>query len=338
MAEFSYLVVRLGSLGDVIHAIPAAAAIREQSPAARLDWMVDPRYAEVLQLVEGIDRIIPFDPRWLWDRSTRPLFFRTLRDLRAARYDAAIDLQGLVKSAVIARLIGARAVVGFVASEARERLASTLYTASVDTRSAAHVIHKNLMLLRAIGIDQGDVGFPLKVGAAVGTSGAADVAQGEYALINPGAAWPNKRWPPERFAALATALRADLGLRSLVLWGPGERETAEAVVAAAGGAAVLSPPTSIVDIFNLARAARVMVSGDTGPLHIAAAVGTPLVALFGPTRAERNGPWARADVTISRVDQCSCVYERRCRRPNRCIDTIRVDEVAAAVRCRMATR
>ena len=121
-------------------------------------------------------------------------------------------------------------------------------------------------------------------------------------MINPGAAWPNKRWPPERFGALAAAMRERIGVRSLVLWGPGEEDIAALVVGASGGAAELASADQ--HRRHLSRSpdgAKLMVSGDTGPLHIAAAVGTPVVALFGPTFAERNGPWSRDDITISRA-------------------------------------
>jgi ADP-heptose:LPS heptosyltransferase len=157
-------------------------------------------------------------------------------------------------------------------------------------------------------------------------------------LLNPGAAWPNKRWPPERFGALAAAIRERRGLRSVVLWGPGEEALAAAVVDASKGAAQAAPPTTIVDIVALARGAHLMISGDTGPLHIAGAVGTPIVALFGPTRAERNGPWSPADISISRFSQCACHYERRCRRTQPCIDDITVDTVIDAVERRVAAR
>ena len=152
-----------------------------------------------------------------------------------------------------------------------------------------------------------------------------------FALLNPGAAWPNKRWPPARFGALAAALRARTGLPSLVLWGPHEKPLAEAVVAASEGAAALTPATHIVDIFGVAKAARIVVSGDTGPLHIACAVGTPAVALFGPTFAERNGPWDAADIVVSRTGTCECLYQRQCRRSAPCIDDITGDEVLGAV-------
>jgi ADP-heptose:LPS heptosyltransferase len=157
-----------------------------------------------------------------------------------------------------------------------------------------------------------------------------------FVLINAGAAWPNKRWPPARFGQLARRMRERLGPPSVVLWGPGEESQAAEVVSASGGAAELAPRTAIADLFAISRRARLMVSGDTGPLHIAASVGTPVVALFGPSSPQRNGPWNASDITLTRFDACSCHYERRCRRSEPCIDDITVDQVMAAVETRLA--
>ena len=157
-----------------------------------------------------------------------------------------------------------------------------------------------------------------------------------YAVLNPGAAWPNKRWPADRFGAVAAALRDRLHLRSLVLWGPGEQALASAVVSSSVGAATLAPKTTITDLLGIFRSAGVMIGGDTGPLHLAAAVGTPIVALFGPSMPWRNGPWAPSDVALSRADTCSCLYVRRCRKKKSpCINDISVDEVVSAVARRL---
>jgi ADP-heptose:LPS heptosyltransferase len=198
------------------------------------------------------------------------------------------------------------------------------------------VIHTGLAVMRALDVADMTVEFPLTIPPRVALP--SSIAGGGYALINPGAAWPNKRWPPQRFGQLARTMAEHRALRSLVVWGPGEESIALDVVHASAGAAELAPPTTIIDIVALAKDASLMISGDTGPLHIAAAVGTPIVALFGPTRAERNGPWRSSDISISRLDRCECHYERRCRRRDPCIDDITVDEVAAAVERRVAAR
>ncbi len=326
----SFLIIRLGSLGDVIHGIPVAAALRSRYAQARIDWLVDPKYVELLDLVECLDSRIPFDPRELTTRggSRGGGARRTLRDLRTAQYDAVIDLQGLLKSAVIARLVAGKRTIGFPRQHLREPMARFFYSDTPDPGDVRHVIHKNLGLLSAVGITDAAVHFPIRIPRL----SPSDITSGSYAIVNPGAAWPNKRWPPDRFGAVAAAMRRDFGLRSIVLWGPGEESLAAAVVAASHGAAEAAPPTRIDDLVALTRDARVMISGDTGPLHIAGSMGTPLVALFGPTYPERNGPWSPRDIVISRVLSCACHYERRCRNATPCINDISVDDVLDGVR------
>lgn len=319
------LFVRLGALGDIVHALPALAACRRTWPEARIDWMVERRHRHVLECVRGIDRRIEVDPAGEWRALPG-----TMREVRAARYDVAFDLQGLIKSAVLARWSGARRVVGFARAALREPLAAWCYTERHPVDDHGHVIQKNLALVAALGADTSRIEFPFDVpdtGARQGPP---------YALLNPGAGWPNKRWPPDRFAALAAWLRERHGLRSLVLWGLPERALAEAIAARSRGAAEPAPPTSIRDVLALARGARIMVSGDTGPLHLGAAMGTPLVGLYGPTAPTRNGPFAAGDVSVSRFEGCVCHHERRCRRPVPCIEEISLEEVRDAVERRLS--
>jgi lipopolysaccharide heptosyltransferase I len=318
-------------MGDVIHAIPTAAALRARFPEARIDWLVDPRYVALLEMVPGIDSRIAVDTR----RPART--FATIRDLRGVGYTAVIDLQGLLKSAVLARLARAERTIGFATPHLRERTAAPFYTQRVDPEGMTHVIFKNLALLAPLGSRDTRVAFPLEIPhSSVADAVNTRFGEAPYAVINPGAAWPNKRWAADRFGALAEGVRERCGLRSLILWGPGEQSSAEEVVRASSGAAERAPAASITDLFAIARRARVLISGDTGPLHIGGAVGTPLVALFGPTLANRNGPWSAADVVISRTESCSCLYRRRCRRGSPCIDEIQVPEVLDAVERRLA--
>ena len=336
------LIVRLGALGDIVHAIPVAAALRRAFPTARIDWLVSSKHREILDLVPVVDQRIAVNDRGGADRSGVSLISAVAR-LRRERYDVALDLQGLIKSAIIARAAGARRVVGFAARYLREPAARFFYTdvhdpggegafARSETR---HIVEINLGILGLLGVEAAPPEFPL---ARVESSVARhlrDEAGGRYALLNPGAAWPNKRWPPERFAEVAAALRDRRGLKSVVLWGPGEQELANSVVSNAGGAAVAAPRTTIADVVEIARGASVTVSGDTGPTHIAAAVGTPIVGLYGPTRPERNGPWIADDIAISRAAICQCHHLRRCKLPVMCLLDIQPSEVVDAVERRL---
>jgi lipopolysaccharide heptosyltransferase I len=330
------LIVRLGALGDIVHAVPAAAALRAAMPDARIDWLVERKHRPVLDLVEGLDRIVTLDGRSV------AAWIDAVKRLRTARYDVALDMQGLMKSAVLARASGAGRVAGFSIWHLREKTARPFYSetdapAGADEALSGHVIQKNLRLLRVLGVSDDRVVFPFRaIDSAVAREVAARDGGTPFALLNPGAAWPNKRWPPERFGEVASFLKDVRGLRSVVLWGPGEEGIAGAVVAASQGAASLAPSTTIADLIALSRAASLVIAGDTGPLHLATAAGAPAVGLFGPTDPDRNGPWAPEDLVVSRYGTCACHYERRCHEPEWCFEGVSVVEVTAAVQARLA--
>jgi heptosyltransferase-1 len=321
------LVVRLGALGDIVHAVPAAVAIAAL-PGADIDWLVDRRHRPVLDLFD-----LPVRPIEIGGSASE--LWRSIAALRGRGYDVAADLQGLIKSATFARLSGARRVVGFARQALREPLASLLYTEAIDPGAYGHVIQKNVTLARAIGGGvplSTSIVLPLKATAA----SAPPVATTPYAILNPGAGWPNKRWAPDRFGALADRIRRDHGLAVIVTWGPGEESVARAVVEASSGAAQQAPPTTLPQLLALVRQAQLVISGDTGPLHLAAAAATPIVGLFGPTDPRRNGPWASDDVSVSEFRGCTCHHKRQCSRGTRCLDDISVDAVTHAVEVRLA--
>lgn len=325
------LVVRLGSLGDLVHTLPAVAAIRRAYPRLEIDWLVDSVHRDLLALVPILSNVVALRDR------TVGAWLEARRALRARRYDVALDFQGLVKSAGLARLSGARRVLGFDRASLREPWAARFYTERVEVGEGRHVIEKNLRLAAAVGAKSGDLEFPIAPVQSEATAVLERRHIAHYALLNPCAAWPNKRWPAERFGRLAKILRDRHGLTSVVLWGPDEGRLAQLVVGASDDAAMAAPETKLPDLVALARGAKLIVSGDTGPLHIAAALGVPAVALFGPTNPKRNGPWRVDDISLSRYEPCSCHYERACRREKRqwCLATITVEEVAEAIQKRL---
>jgi heptosyltransferase I len=326
------LIVRMSALGDIVHALPVLAALRQAYPRAEIDWLVDRPYAGVLDLVTGLSRCI----------IGRPGLLHAVQSLRGRRYDVALDLQGLIKSAAMARLSGAKRIIGFEAAALRERAAAWFYTETAPVPARSHIIQKNLSVLPLLDVPASPVQFPFIVpSSAVADAVVADAATrgpGAFALFNPGAAWPNKRWAPERFGALAQYIRARHGMPVYVLWGTGEAPLADVVVAQSMSAAVRAPETNLGDLLALSSHAALMVSGDTGPIHLAAAMGAPIVGLYGPTWPERNGPWHPDDQMVSRATECVCHHKRRCQRDgvaqsraHMCLDDITVDEVAAAV-------
>jgi heptosyltransferase I len=326
----NFLIVRLGALGDIVHTVPAVAALRRAYPDARIDWVVDARLAAFAELVLPVDRIIRLE------KATVNAWVDLVRRLRPYRYDVALDFQGLMKSAVLARASGAARVVGFSIWHLREKGARPFYSEVDSGEFAPHVIDKNMSLLSTVGISSSEIEFPL----AQTPSSALDAVQRDaggapFALINPGAAWPNKRWPAARFGEVAAFVREVRGLHPFVLWGPSEETLAGEVVAASGNAARVAPATTMADLLELSRRASLMVSGDTGPLHIAGAAGTPLVAIFGPTDPGRNGPWSKDDAVVSRYGSCGCHYQRQCRQASWCLEDVTVAEVTAAIQHRL---
>lgn len=316
------LVVRLGALGDIVHTVPAIAAILQSLPGTRVDWLVERKHRPVLDLFDLDVRPIAIEG------GSVGAFLGAMRGLRANQYDIALDFQGLLKSAILARGSGARRVVGFSRDALREPMASRFYTEDIQPGNARHVIAKNLSLLRAVGVESAEIRVPLK-------SHDRTPAPARRVVLNPGAGWPNKQWPPDRFGAVAAALRKSRGLGSVVTWGPGEESLARGVVDASGGAAELAPATALPQLMALLASAALMVSGDTGPIHLAAAAGTPIVGLYGPTDPARNGPWSPSDLTVSRFAECACHHKRQCQRATRCLDDITVDEVVAAAEARL---
>jgi heptosyltransferase-1 len=331
------LVVRTSSIGDVVHVLPALAALVRAGH--EVGWLVEPAARVVLEGNPAVSRVVVIPAVKAYRLSEAAA---AMRALRAERFDVALDFQGLWKSAAWARLAEARRVIGYAAPWRRERASAILIHESVSLPGeAVHVIDKNLSLLRPLGIDAlGLREFPLPASpeSSVRVSeGLAALGLRAFAILNPGGGWASKLWPAERFGEVARSLRA-LGLASIVTWGPGEEGLAEQVVAASDGAAQRSFPTSLLDYVELARRARVVVAADTGTLHLACAVRTPVVALFGPTDPARNGPFDAADVVVRRVPPCAPCHRRVCPRHDGVMAGIAAAEVLEAVERRLAVR
>lgn len=292
------LIVRLSAIGDAIQTMPVACALRERFPDAYIAWAVERRAAALLEGHPAIDELIQLPRGWLKSPAE---VWRLRRRLRALRFDTAIDVQSLTKSAVLAWLSGARLRIGLGNPGGRE-LSKLLNNRRVDPKST-HVVDCYLELLRPLGIEQPTVRFdvPRRDDARQSAEEiirAAGVADG-FAIINPGAGWPSKLWPTERYAAVARHLGQAWRLASLVVWaGEAEKVLAERIVADGGAGARLAPPTSLTVLAELSRRARLFVGADTGPLHLAAAVGTPCVGLYGPWPAERHGPYGPQNIAL----------------------------------------
>jgi lipopolysaccharide heptosyltransferase I len=305
------LIVRLSAIGDVMHTVPLVNALRDALPNAFLAWVVEGRTADLLRSHRALDELIVLPRRWL--RSPR-VVLDLRRRLHELRFDVAIDAQGLSKSAIAGWLSGARRRVGFGGRDGREISPWLNNEWVVPTR--AHIVERNLELLGPLGINDCEARFDLDDTPASATV-AGEILESarlpeRFALINPGAGWPSKLWPPDRYATVTRYLGQSRLLRSLVVWaGEQERVWAQEIVAGSAGCAALAPPTNLNELAAIARRATIFVGSDSGPLHVAAAVGTPCVGLFGPMPAERNGPYGPHNVAVQRVCLHGTSRERR---------------------------
>ncbi len=323
------LIVRLSAIGDVVHGLPVLCALREHLPGAYLAWMVEGKPGDLLSGHRALDELIRVPRGWL--KSPRTVWQLRQR-LKSLRFDIAIDVQGLTKSALAAWLSGARQRVGFAGVDGRE-LSGWLNNHRVEPQGT-HVIDRNLELLTALNIVRPQVRFDLprlpadeaRASEILSTAG----LTGGFVVVNPGAGWTSKLWLPERFAAVARHLGRDRGLPSLVVWaGAQERAWAESIVAGADGHAQLAPSTSLTELVALLRRARLFVGSDTGPLHMAVAAGTSCVGLFGPVSALRNGPYGGGHAAVQKVCLTGTSRERRTAGPSS-MAAITVEDVAAA--------
>jgi heptosyltransferase-1 len=306
-SKIRLLVVRLGAMGDILHALPAVTSLRLAHPGWMIDWVVEPRWRALLAAEGSTGRHTSQDPaqplvdhlhlapskQWRkapFGRQTRHEIKALRAALRAGEYDAVLDLQGAIRSAVVARLAGCRRIIG--EAEPRESAARWLFTERVTTRGA-HVIEQDLELASAVAGDHlawVQPWLPVDQAAEAWADTMLLPTGGPPAvLINPGAGWGAKRWPVERYAAVAQGL-IERGLRVLVNAGPGEEPLAGAIAEQTGGAAT-ALSCSLAQLIALTRRVSLAIAGDTGPLHLACALGRPVVGIYGPTDPSRNGPF-----------------------------------------------
>src|SRR5882724_8883684 len=345
------LIVKLGSIGDIVHTLPALAAIRKAMPDAEISWVVERGAAEILRDNPILDRLIVVDTkalrRGLVSGETLRAPRQQLRQLRASAFDLALDFQGLLKSASIARLSGARRVFGFSRDSLREPASRILLSKSIPISKNTHVIRKNLELVSgALGISIPEIAPELEFPIATGpdhkaeAKNAALTTGGGYPILNPGGGWPTKLWSAERFGRLADELWSHHGLHSLITDGAGEAELAEKALESSQSGKAQAVRLSLKGFYELAKGAQVYVGGDTGPTHIAIAAGSPVVGLFGPTEWWRNGSPRAHDICVERVDiDCRVDCNRRACSYWICMD-IEVERVFQAVteRLRRADR
>lgn len=319
------LIVRLGALGDIIHTIPAQLQIAKHLPESEIHWLAEPRYEEFLCQIQGVSRVWTADTkRWRRSLSSLREVKALTADLRQERFDVAFDFQGLVKSALLARLSGARGVIGFESTGLRERPAAWFYDSPRRGRKISrllsplrsHVIEMNLELLRSFGLPISEVNARIPLAIPTGATRYVDenlqALKIEHPLlIAPGAGWETKIWPAANYAQLVLKVRRELRLPAILTYGPGEEELITQIQRALAPEGLPAFPTTLLQLAALCRKSRLLVGSDTGPLHLAVALGTPTVALMGPTYPWRNGPFNPVDEVVSCAIPAHLAYKRK---------------------------
>jgi heptosyltransferase-1 len=332
------LIIRLSALGDILHTLPAFAGLRAAYPEARIDWLVSKKCEFLLSAVRGIDAIHVLDTSSLLrvppDTSAWRSLKTLIRNLRTIRYDYSIDFQGLLKTACMSALSRSAVRIGFSRDLVRERPAHWCYQKTLrKPQTPVHVWVLNRMLAQLAGAQPGPVHCDLQVSDGDQRHVDSIVKENslqDFIIINPGGGWPTKRWNPERYSALAKRILQEWGLPAVITTGPGEENLYRKIEDCGKGPALLHFPVSFLQLIPLLKKARLFIGGDTGPFHLACALGTPVVGIFGPTLPVRNGPWQEGEEMVFHPLPCSGCHARICSIGNECMD-ISVEEVYEAV-------
>ncbi len=334
------LVVKFGSLGDIVHCLPSVRQLLDHFPDAEIDWLIEQMNKAVVEMSGLGVRLVPIDT-YQWRNSPGIGSAKEILDfvwaLRTDGYDCTIDFQGLLKSAFVGYLSAAPVRIGWERDFLKESTSRFFYTEVVKPRRV-HIIDQQMELLKPLGIHP-DWDMPAPLYAPASARNAIESKLGgvrDFVLVNPGGNWVTKRWAPERFGALIRRL-VDDGLQVALTWGPGEEDIARHI-RKVGDRDILMVGTTLPELVALSERARLFVGGDTGPMHFAAAVGTPIVSIFGPTSSDRNGPFRREDMVVERLLDCRPCYERdACPLEHfKCLVDITVDQVYEACTKRLA--
>ncbi|MGH9379887.1 MAG: glycosyltransferase family 9 protein [Thermoanaerobaculia bacterium] len=304
------LILKTSALGDVVHALPVLTELRRRLPDARIGWVVEEAFAPLLEGRPDLDAVIPVRTRiWrrpaAWGQAVGEIV-RFVRALQAFSPDVALDLMGNHKGGFLAALTLADRRVG-LARPFRREPSSALWINQPVTPAGVHAVERNLATLQALGIEAGTIDFG---GERLFPEPPAPEETEGFILLHPGAGWGNKRYPPADWAAVARLLGERLGLPTAVACAPGEEALAEAVAAASDGHARIESLPTLDRLAHRLRQARLVLAGDTGPLHLAHALGTPVLAVMGPTDPARHGPYGSPERAIFHRLPCSFCYKR----------------------------
>jgi len=333
------LIVRLSAVGDVLHALPVLRALKRWRKEIEVDWLVEDRFASLLKNMEDIARLIEV-PRRQWQAGRRRKgvlsdAFQMRRILRRRQYDVSIDLQGLTKSGLWPWLAGVPVRIGYGDEDGRELNRWLTNIRVVPDSRLKHVVDRSLALLEPLGIvePEADLSIPIDEAAASKIDSiyrARGWHERRLALLQPGAGWQTKRWPPEFYGRVADWLIHERDYAVAVLWGPGEEDLAQAVLGSMNKKGALAPPTDLPELIELIRRGSLFIGGDTGPMHLAAAMSVPTVAIFGASDPRRNGPYGEGHRVVYSDEECRPCWKTRCDRLT-CLQQLKPEKVLEAI-------
>lgn len=318
------LIVKPSSLGDIVHSLPFLQALKDGFPDAEIHWIVAKGLEGLLENHPMVKKLLVIEKdRWKdlkKIKDTASELAGISKELKRESYDMAIDLQGLLRSGLLAYATHAPVRIGF--REAREGSA-VFYTHKITGGRDIHAVDRYLKIASALGCETADAGFPMPLIKESDKVKRLKENAGDYAVIVPGARWETKKWSPEKFGRLASML----DMKSIIIGSASDIEISKRIEAASKGKALSTAGyTDIKELISIIRGARYVVTNDSGPMHIAAALGIPVIAIFGPTNPERTGPYGKKHIIISSDIPCAPCYKKRCK-TMRCMEDISVEQV-----------
>ena len=317
-------------MGDIVHTLPTLNALRKRFPTAHISWLVRAGLEDILRGHRALNSVIIFK------RNNPDLkhLLQLIRKLRTARYDLVLELQGDIRGGVLAWLSRAPIRLGFKAGSFRVEPINTIFTNFKIADEALHVIDKNLNFVHHLGAEIENISFGITTGEAekksIDTFLGKEVDNGQkIVILHPGATWLTKRWPLEKYALLTDKIKANFADISVIItYGPGEREYGEKIKSLSHSTPIVPPPTTLGELIALIERCEVLIGSDTGPLHLAAALGKKVIGFYGPTDPLRNGPYGEGNVVIIKKElSCLPCWRKNCSHAS-CIRDITVSEVA----------
>lgn len=331
----SILILKLGSLGDVVHTLPLVNVLRDSFPRVRIGWIVEKRFSDLIERHPSVDEVFVFDRVKSISRSFRA-FIRIVRKIRSKKYDIIVDLQGNLKGSLFVLLSGCCRRMGFRRGSSRIENVSTFFTNWKVAEEGSHIIERNLSFAKVLGVEGRNISFRISVLESAKRDiddflKGKNIQDRQIVIMHPGVTWVTKRWALKNYSLLAEKITKRFSNSAIVVTaGPGESALADKIQKSCSAHTVVAKNMNLSGFTALLDRCDVFISSDTGPLHLAAALGKKVIGLYGPTDPVRNGPYGSANFVIRKEMSCSGCWQRKCS-DVRCMDGITVSDVMGKV-------